>query len=48
MWDSPAPMTPRAVPHDMSCALCGHGLHVHLECGDGCDCAPQLMPGAAA
>ena len=35
-------------PHDMSCACCGHGLHVHLGCGDGCDCGPQVMPGTAA
>jgi hypothetical protein len=36
------------VPHDMSCACCGHGLHVHLGCGDECDCGPQIMPGTAA
>ncbi len=36
------------VPHDMSCACCGHGLHVYLGCGDGCDCGPQIMPGTAA
>ena len=36
------------VPHDMSCAHCGHGLHVYLVCGDGCDCGPQTMPGTAA
>ncbi len=36
------------LPHDMSCACCGHGLHVHLGCGDGCDCGPQVMPGTAA
>ena len=21
------------IPHDMSCAHCNHGLHVHLACG---------------
>ena len=36
------------LPHDMSCACCGHGLHVYLGCGDDCDCGPQIMPGAAA
>jgi len=36
------------VPHDMSCARCQHGLHVHLACGEGCQCGPQTMPGAAA
>ena len=27
---------------------CGHGLHVHFGCGDGCDCGPQILPGTAA
>jgi len=36
------------IPHDMSCAHCNHGLHVHLACGEGCQCGPQAMPGTAA
>ena len=32
MYDIPAETPPTPVPHDMSCAHCGHGLHVHLEC----------------
>lgn len=48
MWDTPTQTTPTTVPHDMSCAHCGHGLHVYLVCGDGCDCVPQDMPGTAA
>jgi hypothetical protein len=48
MYDIPAESAPTPVPHDMSCAHCGHGLHVYLECGDGCDCTPHLMPGTAA
>ena len=48
MWDTPTDTTPTPVSHDMSCGHCGHGLHVYLECGDGCACVPRLMPGAAA
>ena len=48
MYDIPAETTTTPVPHDMACAYCGHGLHVYLECGDGCDCTPHLMPGTAA
>lgn len=44
--DASASRTP--VPHDMSCACCGHGLHVYLVCGEGCECGPQIMPGTAA
>ena len=51
-WHDAQPDTsdasPTPVPHDMSCACCGHGLHVYLGCGDGCECGPQIMPGTAA
>jgi hypothetical protein len=47
MWDTPVATASAAISHDMSCAHCGHGLHVYLDCGDGCDCPPRLMPGAA-
>lgn len=46
--DTSSETTPTAVFHNMSCAHCGHGLHIYLECRDRCDCAPQLVPGAAA
>lgn len=32
--------------HDPPCLACGHAVHVHLPCGDGCDCEPRPMPGA--
>ena len=44
MWDT-VQSTTMVLSHDMPCAHCGHALHVYLECGDGCDCAPQVMPG---
>ena len=44
----PSHATRPPLPHDMSCAHCGHGLHVYLGCGGGCDCGPQIMPGTAA
>ena len=47
MWDVPEHSKPTPLPHDMSCTHCGHALHVYLECGDGCDCAPHVLPGAA-
>jgi hypothetical protein len=45
MWDEPANTTQTTIPRDMSCARCGHALHVYLPCGDGCDCDPQDLPG---
>ena len=45
MWDT-VQSTTMVLSHDMPCAHCGHALHVYLACGDGCDCAPQVMPGA--
>ena len=46
MSDAPVESDLTTVPHDMTCPQCGHGLHVHLACGDGCDCDPQAMPGS--
>jgi hypothetical protein len=45
MWDTPTETAQTTVPHDMSCPYCGHGLHVHLACNEGCDCVPNVMPG---
>jgi hypothetical protein len=47
MWDT-VQTTTMTLSHDMPCAQCGHALHVYLECGDGCECQPQVMPGNAA
>jgi hypothetical protein len=40
MWDT-VQTNGEHLTHDMPCPHCGHALHVYLECGDGCDCAPQ-------
>jgi hypothetical protein len=44
MWDT-VQTTPMELSHDMSCNYCGHALHTHLACGEGCECGPHLMPG---
>ena len=31
--------------HEMPCPRCGHAPHLHLPCGDGCECEPDGMPG---
>ncbi len=31
--------------HEPPCVRCGHAAHTFLECGDGCECQPTLMPG---
>jgi hypothetical protein len=48
MWDIPMETAATALPRDMSCAYCGHVLHVYVECGDGCDCVRHPLPGTAA
>jgi len=48
MWDTPVETAETTIPHDLPCPDCGHGLHVHLTCGDGCDCDPQGLPGTSA
>lgn len=47
MWNT-APEPSHQLSHDMSCPACGHGVHVYLACGDGCECGPRAMPGSAA
>ncbi|WP_435770015.1 hypothetical protein [Nocardioides sp. SYSU DS0651] len=47
MWNT-APGLTGPLSHDMLCPRCGHGIHVHLACGDGCSCPPVAMPGSAA
>jgi hypothetical protein len=39
MWDT-VQTDGEHLTHDMPCPHCGHGLHVYLECGNGCDCTP--------
>jgi len=45
MWDT-VQINEIHLSHDLACTGCGHAVHTYLACGDGCDCAPRLMPGA--
>jgi hypothetical protein len=46
MWDTVQTSTLH-LSHDLPCQRCGHGAHTYLACGDACDCAPSVIPGAA-
>lgn len=46
MWDTV--QTPAThLSHDLPCPACGHEVHTHLVCGNGCACPPMALPGAA-
>jgi hypothetical protein len=47
MWDT-VQTSADHLSHDMPCVRCGHAAHTFLDCGDGCDCRPVLMPGESA
>ena len=44
MWDT-VQSNEVHLSHDMPCFRCDHAVHTFLACGDGCACAPVVMPG---